>query len=394
MNVLIVASKFPPEYSGPGVRIPRLYEAIGEELGVKTVEVACNGIEQPFNEDYEFKGWTVKRRVVGFVRKRLFLPSKITNSLAYFAETLQGLLFLRDYKNVDYMHIIGHSGMTAAALWWANKRNIPVMIELVTEYALPCQKFLFFGKVCSPKNSAIVTFRSDTEKKCRSLGFDEQIWKRPNPIDQDMYCLEPDRKQSLRSKHTPFDSEDIVISTVAKLMPQKNQVFLIEAIKELPERYKLVIAGPRVTDGSLLERDQAYFDQIAGKVAEYGLDSRVHIVADYVDSSEFMKLADIYALPAYNEGFATPMIEAIACGLPVVANSGEYAFGEWIRDGENGFLCGLEPQDWAEAVEKAARFPDEQKRIESENITKVAGQKNIYKTYVDLINRLTSKTST
>ncbi|MCB9991208.1 MAG: glycosyltransferase family 4 protein [Rhodospirillales bacterium] len=397
MNVLIIASKFPPEYSGPGVRIPRLYKAIGEELGIKRVEVLCNGLEKPYDEDYEHEGWPVKRRVASYIRQRKFpfnlLPSAVNGNLAYFAETVAGLKMLEQYKDIDYIHILGHSGLTAAALSWAKCHDIPVLIELVTAKARPCQKLFFIGKACPPENSVIMTFRSDTEEKCRAAGFDTQIWKRPNPINEEIYKLEPERKAALRAAHTPFKESDIVLCSVAKIIPQKNQRFLLDVLRELPEEYKLVIAGPKVVDGPLYERDKNYLQDIYDSIESYGLTGRVHIVPDYVESADFMKLADLYMLPAYNEGFATPMLEANACGIPVIANEGEYSFGEWIKNGENGFLCPLDAPKWAQACRKAAEFPEKQRHEQAARITAAAGQKNIYKTYVNLINKLVGNTS-
>ena len=72
MNILIVASKFPPEYAGPGVRIPKLYKAISDELGVKSLNVLCNGVEQTDNEDYQYEDFAVKRRVAQSLRKNRF----------------------------------------------------------------------------------------------------------------------------------------------------------------------------------------------------------------------------------------------------------------------------------------------------------------------------------
>ena len=102
-----------------------------------------------------------------------------------------------------------------------------------------------------------------------------------------------------------------------------------------------------------------------------------------------MKLSDIYAMPAYNEGFGTPMIEAIGCGLPVIANKEEYAFQEWIVDGYNGFLCDIyDPRAWAKAIENAAEFSKEQCLDISKNIHKKAGQEVIYKEYKSIIKNL------
>ena len=136
MNILIVVSKFPPEYSGPGVRIPRLYESIAKDLGAENnIEVICNGLERPHDEHYVHKGLPVHRLVCGLIRRGGFpfnlLPSKINIILAYNIETLKTLLALARLKTKpDLLHILGTSGGTAAALWWAKQHHIPTLIEI------------------------------------------------------------------------------------------------------------------------------------------------------------------------------------------------------------------------------------------------------------------------
>ena len=382
MNILIVASKFPPEYSGPGVRIPRLYKAIAADLGIARIDVLCGGIEYHDNADYEHEGFHVRRRAASFLRKQNFLPARLTNFLAYNVETIIGLRALKHYKNIDLVHIIGHCGHTAAALHWARRRNIPVLMELVNAQARPCQKFFVFGKVCPPENSVIVVLNDELEKVCRDAGFSKQVWKRPNPVDETVFSPDPERKMDFRRKISPFNTEDIVITSVAKMIPRKNQIFLVDVLRHLPERYKLILAGSAVKEGPLAARDRAYIENIKARVAEYGLQNRVHLAAGYVDSSLYMKASDIYALPAWDEGLGTPMIEALSCGVPVVANADEAAFREYIRDGQNGFLCSLEnPQYWASSIEKAASFPLEQRLKEASLMQTLASQSKIYDEY-------------
>lgn len=393
MNFLIVASKFPPEYSGPGVRIPRLYDAIANRIGIKSIYVYCNGIEQSSNEDYIYNGYQVRRRTMAFLRSfPPFLPQRIRDSMTYFLETIQGLWGLQHYadKNISHIHLIGHSGGTAAALWWANRKNIPVLMELVTASAAPCQKFLLLGKICPPQNCSIVALTHEAEERCRKAGFQgDQIWQRPNPIDESVYQPEFDKRVEYRSRLSPFRDDDVVICSVAKMMPQKNQILLVEALRFLPPRFKLLIAGPKVSSGQLQERDDDYIHSIQKKIENYALKDRVHLVYDFVKSNDYMKASDIYALPAWDEGFGTPMMEALACGLPVVANQGETAFREWIRNGENGFLCDIgAPEAWADAFLKASEFSPETRLKEAAHIHKEAGQKNIYDAYIRLIQKL------
>ncbi len=62
------------------------------------------------------------------------------------------------------------------------------------------------------------------------------------------------------------------------------------------------------------------------------------IVENFVKAEKYIKISDVYAMPAYNEGLGTPLLESIACGVPIVANSNEPSFKEWINNGENGYL--------------------------------------------------------
>lgn len=393
MNILIVASKFPPEYTGPGVRIPRLYKAIGEELGVKRIDVICNGIEQVEKADYKFKDMQVQRRVAQYIRQDKFpfglLPRRIHNVLAHIAENIITYKALQEHQP-DLIHILGHSGGTAAALKYTAEQGIPVLMELVTAEAGPQQKYLFFTKARPHKNSLIIALTRNAQARCKAQGYsDEQIWYRPNPIDENIYKIEWGRRAELRKALSPFEPDDIVISAVAKMMPQKNQRLLVRAMPHLSEKFKLLLGGPLVGSGKLYERDKAYVEEIKSTIKQHGLESRVHMVLDFVNSAEYMKASDIYALPAWNEGFGTPMIEALACGLPVVANKGEPPFCEWIEGGVNGFLCDINnPEEWARAFEKAAELSEEQKRKASDHTHDRAGQKTIYKTYKDLIRKL------
>jgi UDP-glucose:(heptosyl)LPS alpha-1,3-glucosyltransferase len=51
--------------------------------------------------------------------------------------------------------------------------------------------------------------------------------------------------------------------------------------------------------------------------------------------------ADLFVYPSAYDTFGMVVAEAMACGLPVVIGKNIGA-AEWIRDGENGFLCEAE----------------------------------------------------
>lgn len=101
------------------------------------------------------------------------------------------------------------------------------------------------------------------------------------------------------------------------LEPRKNLPRLLEAYAALPaglrRDVKVVVAG---MSGWLN-------DSIRARVAELGLDKSVHF-AGYVaadDLGALYSLATVLAYPSLYEGFGLPVLEAMACGTPVLTSN-------------------------------------------------------------------------
>ncbi len=397
-NILLVISKFPPEYSGPGVRIPRFYEWYQTKNDSIHLDIICNGKEQTKSETYSYQGWRVRRIVPGWLLTFFsifpFLPDKLTNYFTYqieFIQTWLYFLFSSALEKCDLMHVIGHSGGTAAALVWARIKNIPVLLELVTARAPYKQPYLLFFRTALPKQVKVIALTKNMKNRCLKEGLEgEKIWCRPNSIDETKFCLIPNsEKMDMRAELTPFTSEQIVLVSVAKMMPQKNQRLILDILPYLPEHFVALIGGPIIKDGPLYERDLVYTQELRSVILNLQLESRVQLVTDFVSAPSFMKAGDIYLMPAWNEGLGTPMLEAMGCGLPVVANKDEPAFQEWICDGKNGFLCDIDdPKAWAKAIEKLSSFTDDERFEISKEIHFSAGQKPIYAHYEKIIDEL------
>jgi glycosyltransferase involved in cell wall biosynthesis len=109
------------------------------------------------------------------------------------------------------------------------------------------------------------------------------------------------------------------ILTVGTMQRRKNHLRLVQAFARLVERLpdanrpRLVIAGGK---GWL-------YDEVYAEVARLGLADLVRFVG-YVDDADLPHLyqaAAVFAFPSLYEGFGLPPLEAMACGVPVVASS-------------------------------------------------------------------------
>ncbi len=121
----------------------------------------------------------------------------------------------------------------------------------------------------------------------------------------------------------------VKIITVANFNFEKGHDLLFEALNFIEIPYKLTLIG----GGPLLSKCEKYIDEnnLKGVVNFLGQISHENI-------PELLFMNDILCVPSRSEGLPAAPLEAMACGLPVVAfNVG--GMDEIIMDGFNGYLC-------------------------------------------------------
>lgn len=163
------------------------------------------------------------------------------------------------------------------------------------------------------------------------------------------YPALPEDKASLRER-TSFDRNDILLFYAAEFNRNKNHQLLIQALARIRERapqVRLLLAG----EGALLEACQSVSVKL-------GVDRHVHFLGYRDDIPDLLRMSDIAVSGSLREGLPVQMMEAMACGLPVIAtrNRGHL---ELVCDGRNGYL--VPPQaaeQLAERIATLAASPD------------------------------------
>jgi len=121
----------------------------------------------------------------------------------------------------------------------------------------------------------------------------------------------------------------LIIGNVGRLSPQKAQHHLIELAEKLKGRgasFTIRVAG----DGDLRE-------ELAAKTREKNLQDDVRWEGFTNDIKKFLNTIDIFILTSHWEGFGYVLIEAMLCGLPVIAFNTS-SNPEIVQDGETGYL--------------------------------------------------------
>ena len=96
---------------------------------------------------------------------------------------------------------------------------------------------------------------------------------------------------------------------------------------------------------------------IALLLDQLALRDRVRFEKPSTDVLSFYAAADLYVGPSLEDAFNLPMLEAMACGLPVIA-SVQAGASENVRDNETGLLL-LDPRDPVQLVRLIRRLFDD-----------------------------------
>ena len=146
-------------------------------------------------------------------------------------------------------------------------------------------------------------------------------------LDKFSVDFPPNQKMAYRES-LGFSDKDYIAIYVAELTKLKNQTSLIDAakilVKKIPE-FKLLLVGPDHMNGKLQRR------------AEKLPDKCVVFTGWRNDVCQLLHMSDIALASSSSEGLGLNIVEAMACGLPVVAYDNR-GHREIISDRKNGRL--------------------------------------------------------
>ncbi len=128
---------------------------------------------------------------------------------------------------------------------------------------------------------------------------------------------------------SPFKENLPVVVTVGRLSPEKGHQYLFGAFRIIRRSYncKLVVIG----DGPMRE-------SLCNLVKQLGISADVTFLGYVNNPIKFVANSKVFVLPSLHEGFGLVIVEAMICGIPVVATSCSGGTGEIIRDKVNGLL--------------------------------------------------------
>jgi glycosyltransferase involved in cell wall biosynthesis len=136
-----------------------------------------------------------------------------------------------------------------------------------------------------------------------NFGVSSEITVINNPVDIE-------KIETLQNEKVEFDFSKFTFINVGRLIYQKNQKGLLDAFAALnKENSQLIILGEGTLEKELKE-----------KVVNLNIEHKVHFLGFDNNPYKYLSKADCFVLNSEHEGFPNVVIEALACGLPVISS--------------------------------------------------------------------------
>jgi glycosyltransferase involved in cell wall biosynthesis len=260
----------------------------------------------------------------------------------------------------DIVHISTEATLGWSLLRHANTRGLPVVSSFHTNfdqysghYGLGWARGLIWRYLRWFHNSTLETYVPSytTIRMLDSMGFQRlELWRRG--VDSELF--RPDRPGRLEVRRAlGWSPDDVVITYVGRIAPEKNVDYLADALAMLASRrtgVRILFVG----DGPSRRALEARIGAIAHFAGyRHGADLADHYAA-----------ADLFAFASRTETLGNVVLEAMSSGLPVVALKAG-GVSETVQPGSTGILLAPdEPADrFAAALLWLIEQSDERRRM-------------------------------
>jgi glycosyltransferase involved in cell wall biosynthesis len=246
---------------------------------------------------------------------RYLLLPRVGMSSAPFAMALGALTTIRrlqregfDFDLID-AHYYYPDGVAASLLArWLGKPFVVTArgtdLNLIPDYAVPRRLILSAERAAS----ASIGVCQALMDRLRELGGDAaKLHTLRNGVDLQRFVPEP---RAAARQRLQLPAEGRMLLCVGHLIERKGQHLAVDALAALPADVRLVLAGEG-PDRAALQR----------QAERLGVRERVHFagVVPQTELKWWYSAADALALCSSREGWANVLLEAMACGTPVIA---------------------------------------------------------------------------
>lgn len=221
-------------------------------------------------------------------------------------------------------------------------------------------------KVLSKWTDVLITINHEDYERAKKRFCAKNIYYLPGiGIDLEKFHVGSVETKEKKRQELGLHTNDIFLLSVGELSDRKNHVVVIEAMKHLVQNHpqlKYFICGQG-------EKQQ----ELQQLIHNYHLEDHVKLLGFRTDVVELCQAADVFVFPSKQEGLPVALMEAMACGAPVVC-SRIRGNTELVDDGVNGYLVGIyKSEEYVQSIEKIMQWKNTEQtfKIEQYNCTRI-----------------------
>lgn len=173
--------------------------------------------------------------------------------------------------------------------------------------------------------------------------------------------------------------EDFVLLSVGELIPRKNHQCVLKALSILKKEQKLENLKYVICGSGIAEK------QLKTLAKELDIESNVKFLGYRQDVSEIYNCCDLFVFMSYQEGLPVALMEAMACGIPVICTNIR-GNTDLIDDKITGFISDNSPEKLAEIICMARENAElcEKVALEAKNKIKQFDLSSVEKQMIDI----------
>ncbi len=357
MRLCIIVNALPPFYSGAERRALQYAQQLNQQPGVQCVLIGLHRLPEGEKRLPDFPEFVHGIRLRTAPKNTAIAPNSVFALPILLGEIAlrMGALLFRLRKQYDLVHIFN------PATWFslvpipiAKGLGKPVIVEMTLRGSddplklnrktgrsrrqlfphRPLKYTLFLMA------DAYVSKSDGITQAYQNAGLPlEKLTQIPSGVEAARFKPASEKEQRALRKQLGLPEQAVIILFLGGMEERKGAYRLLQAFNSLLPRKQsihLVLVGPS-------ERyDPAYREKIEQEIARTGYNAHITFLPHLVDNpEEYMRAADIFALPSTREGFSMAIVEAMACGLPVVAFNIPEVSRIQVAHGVHGLLTPL-----------------------------------------------------
>jgi len=307
MRILQVISYFTPRKGGD----VNVCCNISKQLAMRGHEVTVITTDLEFDNEYAESIRKLGVKVIPF--------SCVANiSMFLMSPSIKNWLKANIYQyNVIHMHNF-RSYQNNEVLHYAKKYNVPYVLQahgslpyFAKQNLKKLYDFVWGNKILHNASRVIALHKTEADQYKKMGVAENKIEIIPNGIDLSEYESLPERGQ-FRNKYHIRNNEKIILY-LGRIHKIKGIDLLINAYSKLVkdiEETKLVIVGP----------DDGFLSELKKQATELGMEGKVLFTGSLFDHDKLSAYvdADVFVLPSYYDCYPVTVLEAMACGTPVI----------------------------------------------------------------------------